>query len=250
MNKFVSRFNSFVRDIGAILFTPPARRPSPHCTNINMLLMHLCDFDADRFSYILQWLAFPLKNPGAKMCYGLIINGDQDTGKNLFFQHVAAALHSGEARIVHADTLHSHRFTSWIGAPLVVVDGNVTQRGVARVKELMTAGTVNVHRSGSLACTVPNRMNFVFLSGDINPLRLDVAERRFLVIDAPPARERAFYQAVEYEIKSGGVDAFREYLMHGIDLAGFNESTMPPGMNRSGSNRGRVSARQPDPEAA
>lgn len=240
MNNLVFRFNSFVRDLGAILFTPAAPRPTPHCTNINMLLMHLCDFNADHYSYILQWLAYPLRNPGAKMCYGLIINGDTGTGTNLFFQHVAAMLYDGQARVIHADAL-SARFTNWVGAPLVVIDGNVTQRAVARIKGLMTAATVNIARKGEQR-TERNRMNFVFLSGAGNWVRAEVADRRFLIVEAPPAREKVFYQAVQYEIQNGGIDAFREYLMRGIDMEGFNETTMPPGLSRFGTNRTRTAA--------
>lgn len=230
MKDFIFRLNSFIHKIGVLINTPRPARPrhiSPHCTNINMLLMHLCDFDADRYSYILQWLAYPLRNPGAKMSYGLIINGAAGTGINMFFQLVAVALHQGKGRIIHADVL-SNRFNSWAGAPLIVIDGHVTERTLAQAKQLMSSKSLIVESKGQPPREMPNQMNFVFLSGDINPLKVAGAERRFMVLEAPPPRERAFYQAIATEIADGGGDAFRQYLLHGIDMAGFNETTLPP----------------------
>jgi putative DNA primase/helicase len=244
----VTRFNLWIRSLAVVINTPPVRRTPANCTNINMLLMHLCDFNADHYSYILQWLAYPLRNPGAKMRYGLIFNADSATGSQIFKQ-IAIALHGEAARAIDADAL-SDRYTNWVGAALVVIDGRISQRSLARIKDLMTAATVNVDVKGKAPFTVPNGMNFVFVSGDRNPIRADVADRRFMVIETPPAREKVFYQAVRYEIENGGVDAFREYLMHGIDLDGFNETTLPPGLGRAGSNGMRARQAHAEREAA
>lgn len=229
MKYFVRSLKNFIRTVGAMICTP-APQTSVQCNNIRMLLLHLCDFNQQQYCYILQWLAYSLRNPGAKMCYGLIVAGDHGTGKSLFFQHVAVPLFKGMGRIVHADVL-SDRFNNWAGAPLVVIDGNITQRTLARIKGLMTSNSLVINRKGPLE--IPNGMNFVFLSGDINALRLDVAERRFMILEAPPARERAFYRAVAHEIREGGIDAFRRYLLREVDLTGFNETTRPPGLARA-----------------
>lgn len=232
MKEFFRRLSSWMHRISVIISTPPPRpvRVSAHCTNINMLLMHLCDFDADSYSYVLQWLAYPLRNPGAKMSYGIVVNGNgYRSGTSLFFQHVAVSLHQGNAKIIHSSQLDD-RYKSWATAPLVVVDGSATQRAMDIVKGLMAADNLLINRKGQLPALAENRMNFVFLSDDINSRRRSLAARRFMVIDAPPARERVFYQAIAHEIENGGVDAFRDYLMHGIDMDGFNETTLPPGL--------------------
>lgn len=232
MKDFIRRLARFAHKISVIISTPPARplRVSSHCTNINMLLMHLCDFDDKRYSYVLQWLAYPLKHPGAKMSYGLVVSGGEGTGKKLFFHDVALALHRGKGRIIHATRLSDH-LAGCLDSSLVVIDGNFTQRTVARVKALMTSKSVTIEAGATqLPREIPNQINFAFLSGDTNPICDFGGSRRFMIIDAPPRRERCFYQAIRHEIKNGGVDAFRDYLMHGIDLEGFNESTLPPGL--------------------
>ena len=230
----IQRLTSIIHTIGVKISTPPAApvRISAHCTNIDVLLMHLCDFDRERYSYILRWLAYPLRNPGAKMRYGLAIKGEEGTGMSLFFRDVAVALHQGDGRAIHADALNSTFNHSWAGAALVVVNGKVARHALERMKTLMTSDSVIVYRAHEPARWVPNRMNFIFTSGDVDFLPV-VTGRRFMVVEAPPAREKAFYQAVASEIKDGGVDAFRDYLLHGIDMAGFNETTIPPGLERA-----------------
>lgn len=230
--KFIQRLTAFIHKIDVLINTPRPNYGSTRCTNINMLLMHLCDFNREQYCYILQWLAYPLRHPGAKMCYGLVINGEQNTGLNLFFQHVAVAVHQGHARIVHAGVL-SDRLQNIVAAPLVVVDGAITARTIERVKVLMASESVSVKRKDYPVRSVSNGMNFILLSGDMNMLPAAGMARRFMVMEAPPARDRAFYQAVESEIKDGGIDAFRDFLRRGIDMDGFNETTVPPGFERA-----------------
>jgi putative DNA primase/helicase len=234
MKNFIRRLTSFIHEIGVMINTPPPAptRVSAHCTNIDVLLMHLCDFDRERHTYILRWLAYPLRHPGAKMRYGLVIKGDEGTGLNLFFQDVAVALPPGNGRVIRADALDSRFNDGWAGWPLVVVDGSVPRHAMAHVKGLMTSDSVVVDRKGGPAKWVPNRMNFIFMSGHADAIPTGT-DRRFMVIEAPPAREKAFYRAIENEIKDGGVDAFRDFLLHGIAMGSFNETTVPPGFERA-----------------
>jgi putative DNA primase/helicase len=231
--KFVQRFNSFIHTIAVMIDTPAPARVSAHCTNIDVLLMHLCDFDRERYTYILRWLAYPLRNPGAKMRYGLIVKGEPRTGIKTFFQHVAIALHQGAGRIVHPGALNATLNHSWAGAPLVVVNGSVPRHAMAHVKALITSDTVIVERKHEPARWVPNRMNFVFLTGNRDAIPAAPDNRRFMVLEAPPAREEAFYRAIEREIEDGGIDAFRHFLLHVVPMGSFNETTVPPGVERA-----------------
>ncbi len=75
---------------------------------------------------------------------------------------------------------------------------------------------------------VPNQMNFVFLTGELDFLPSGSEDRRFMVLEAPPAQAPRFYQAVTNEIENRGIDAFRDFLMFGLDMEGFDENTLPP----------------------
>jgi putative DNA primase/helicase len=233
MKSFMTRSHSMLTALRALIGSVPPATPhiSAHCTNIHMLLMHLCDFDRVRYAYILKWLAYPLRHPGAKMRYGLAIKAEKGTGASLFFHQVALALHQGAGRAIDIGHFGDQFNEQWAGAPLLLVDG-FPQVLTAHLKSLLTSETITIRRKGKTFMEVPNHMNFIFLSGAHHALPAGT-DRRFMVLETPPRREALFYQAVASEIKDGGVDAFRYFLMHGIDLGGFNETTIPPGFERT-----------------
>jgi hypothetical protein len=201
----------------------------PHCGNIRTLLLHLCDMDEQLCLWVLRWLAFPLRNSGAKMSTAVIINGYNGTGMSLFFERVAARLHGDNGRVITARQLHDGFFSRYVAASsLVAVDGPVAPRHVARLKELISAESIIVSDAGQAPRTRPNRLNFVFMSSSPDFLPEDIGNRRFVVIEAPPARQASFYEAIRHEIEHGGVDAFREYLMRDLVMGDFNADTPPP----------------------
>jgi predicted P-loop ATPase len=201
------------------------------------LLAHLCDMDDELQLWVLRWLAYPLRNPGAKMSTALVFNGGEGSGKSLFLNFVVAELYGDVAARVRPRDLHSV-FNGWIeGVSLAVVDGEFARSHVARMKEAMTAESFVIGRKGQLAKRIPNRLNFIYVTSSPDFLPADVGNRRFTVIEVPPARQRPFYQAVLHEIAEGGADAFRDYLMHGLDMGTFNESTLPPASVRQGDTR-------------
>ena len=227
MKNLGKRIVSLVRAAWAHLTSAP-QTPPPHCGNINHLLLHLCDYDYELHAWVLRWLAYPLRNPGAKMERGLIVNGGEGTGKNMFFEHVVARLYGDAARYVGERKL-AGAFTPWMpGARYIVVTGILSRKCVPALKQLVSSQFVTVNQKGLPAYTVENEMNFVFLADSDNFVPPELEQRRFVVIEAPPKREPRFYRAVADEINNGGVDVFRDYLMHQLDMEDFTQYTKPP----------------------
>jgi putative DNA primase/helicase len=209
------------------VFVPaPSWRPA-RCGNIKTLLLHLCDMDDQLCLWTLRWIAFQLRNPGAKMTAGLIINGTHP-GKSLFFEDVLVELFDQNARVILADQLHD-MFTSWAAAPtsMVIVHGTFKSRHIARLKSLITTQDVVLGLRDQVPQTRRNRLNFVFLSKSPEFLPHS-GSRRFTILETPPVWPRPFLQAVKAEIDNGGVHDFRDYLMRDLDMGKFNESTLPP----------------------
>jgi hypothetical protein len=234
--------NRFITDTIAILgaagaralphlqraFAAPTDTRPAHCGNILTLLAHLCDMDEDVRVWVLRWLAYPLRNPGAKMATALIFNGGEASGKTLFFARVVAQLYGSNAAKVRPSDLHS-KFNPWaVGANLVLVEGEYAPRHIERMKALITVSPVEINVRGQVPRTVPNRLNFIHTTSRDDFLPMEVGNRRFVVVKVPPARPRAFYEAILHEMANGGIDAFRDYLMHGLDMGDFNENTLPP----------------------
>ncbi len=218
---------TFVRTISRIISPARGGSMSAQCVNINALLMHLCDFDQPTYRYIIKWLAYPLQNPGAKMERAILMNGEPGTGSKIFFERVIAKIYGSSARIVHPRAADGH-FASWTGgAAFVVVDGAVSKAAMSKFKKLMTSVLV-VSNFGYEMESETNCMNFVFLTHSSEFLPLSAVSQRFFAVEAPPARERLFYDAVLAEIANGGVEAFSRYLKHEVNLEGFNQFSAPP----------------------
>lgn len=236
----VAVVNASLARMKTMLSTPAAApidaRPA-HCGNIMTLLAHLCDMDDELRLWVLRWLAYPLRNPGAKMSTALVLNGGEGSGKSLFMNFVVAEVYGSVAAKIRPRDLHRVLNGRIEGVSLAVVDGEFERSHLARMKAAMTAEFLAVERKDEAPKMVPNRLNFIYVTSSPDFLPADVGNRRFTVIEVPPARQREFYQAVVHEIAESGADAFRDYLMHGLDMGTFNENTLPPAAVRGGDRR-------------
>lgn len=224
LQRIATSAKTFVRTMSRVMAPAPGKMPV-NSVNINALLLHLCDFDQQTYRYVTRWLAYPLQKPGAKMQHALIINGAEGTGKSLFFGRVMATIYGDAARLVNSNGIDS-RFNEWAsGARFVVSEGRLTR--LAGLKALIAGDQVQINQKHREPRVEPNTMNFVFVTSSPDFLPLSLADRRFVAVEAPPAREALFYKAVAEEIANGGAHAFRAYLM-GLDLADFNQFSAPP----------------------
>jgi hypothetical protein len=229
MQKLIEKLQLF----GAAMlrpFTDRSAHQPPNFANIRALLLHLCDYNEALCHWVLCWLAYPLRNPGAKMAMGLVVNGEEGTGKSLFFDTIVRRLYGDDGVAVRdASQLHA-AFTRWAaGTRLAVFEGKFTKNNAARLKELIAAVAIGyIDANGPRGQTRKTRMNFVFLSTSSEFLPVVESDRRLALLEVPPRQVPRFYLAVRAEIDNGGVDAFREYLMRGLDLRGFDEHTRPP----------------------
>lgn len=202
-----------------------------NCLKIQTLLMHLVDGNDDMYMWIARWLAYPLRNPGAKMETSIIMHGDEGSGKNFFFEKVVKAIY-GEYGYVIGNAQLEANFNDWASMKLFMVADEVVTRAElkqmkGKLKYLISGDSIIINPKGLPEHSERNQMNFVFLSNELVPLALDKTDRRYLVIWTPPALGREFYGEVAQEIDAGGIQAFYHYLMHEVDMGDFNEHTKP-----------------------
>ncbi|MFC5551772.1 DNA translocase FtsK [Massilia aerilata] len=201
------------------------------CIQILTLLSHLCDGNEDLETWIARWLAYPLRNPGAKMETSIIMHGDEGSGKNFFFERVVKPIYGAYGYVIGNDQLES-KFNDWASMKLFMVADEVVTRAElkqmkGKLKGLISGDTVIVNPKGLPEHVEKNQMNFVFLSNELQPLALDKTDRRYLVVWTPPALTKEFYQSVAEEIRQGGIEAFYHYLVHELDMGDFDQHTKP-----------------------
>jgi len=218
----VALLQKSVRDLDAAA----DMRPAPF-GNIMTLLAHLCDHDDAMRIWVLRWLAQQLRTPGARMSTAVVFNGGAGSGKTLFLRYVVAQLFHNEAPWIRSYQLQNI-FNDWASdGGLVIVDGCFSETDAMWMKRYMTASEIVLHSRGREPRAVPNTLNFIFQSG-AEDFSTPAGCRRFTVIDVPPARDKAFYHAILHEIACGGVESFRDYLLHELDMGGFDSSTPAP----------------------
>ncbi len=201
------------------------------CSKILTLLAHLCNGDEDLTMWVARWLAYPLRNRGAKMESSIIMHGDEGSGKNFFFEKVVKKIY-GEYGYVIGNAQLEAQFNEWASRKLFMVADEVVTRSELRhmkgkLKYLITGESIIINPKGLPEYSEANHMNFVFLSNELQPLALDKTDRRYLVLWTPPALLREFYVGVAQEIEQGGVEAFYYYLMHELDMGDFDRHTKP-----------------------
>jgi len=202
-----------------------------NCLKIQTLLMHLVDGNYELYEWIARWIAYPLRNPGAKMETSIIMHGDEGSGKNFFFEKVVKAIY-GEYGYVIGNAQLEANFNDWASMKLFMVADEVVTRAElkqmkGKLKYLISGDSVIINPKGLPEHSERNQMNFVFLSNELVPLALDKTDRRYLVIWTPPALGREFYVEVAQEIAAGGIEAFYYHLMYELDMGDFNEHTKP-----------------------
>lgn len=204
------------------------------CDMLLELLFYQCSREPnarDIYQWVLKWLAYPIKNPGAKMHSAIVIHGPQGTGKNRFFE-AYGKIYGPYFRVLGQEALEDKFNADWAEKKLFIVGDEVLARGEMfhiknRLKGFVTSETIRVNPKNVAAHNEKNCMNIVFLSNERQPIVLENDDRRHCVIWAPPKPDDGFFAEINDEIDNGGIAALHDYLLK-LDLGDFRPWTKPP----------------------
>lgn len=207
------------------------------CRPILELLAYLCRDSAGTdegraavVAWVLRWLALPLQRPGTKLRSALVVHGPQGAGKNLLFE-IVAAIYGQYALVVGQDQLED-KFNDWASMKLFLIGDEVVARQELyhhknKLKAFITGETIQINAKMLPLRTESNHCNVVFLSNEQQPLALEPGDRRYFVIYTPPREETDLYSRVADCLRTGGREAFYDYLL-ALPLQGFDAFSIPP----------------------
>ena len=224
LNLVLASIRSAFGSLGPVPALGPVSTP-----NINALLLNLCEGDRDRALWVLRWLAYPLRNEGAKMATALLVAGVAGSGKSLFFEQIIAPMHG--PRAVKPGPRFSVQFNAWMSRKhYVLVDelrGYSTKP--AALKNMITSQSIMIDQQGRLPKLERNTMNFVFLTSHIDALpALGDDDRRFMVLTPASSLRPEVYTAVAGEIADGGIEAFHHFLTQQLEMDDFTTRAALP----------------------
>lgn len=204
------------------------------------LIQYLCSGEAGMAealaNYLLDWMAYPLQNPGAKMTIAVIMHGPQGTGKSIIFKGLARIYGMGDpfrdySVILDQKALQDSFNADWENKLFVlaeeVVNSSEKWQLKNELKELVTGGRIRIRKVFTDAYYQKNQLQMVFLSNEGQPLPLDNGDRRHLVIWTPGPLSEEFYTEVRHEQEHGGIEALYHHLLQ-RDLSKFSPYRHPP----------------------
>jgi putative DNA primase/helicase len=202
-----------------------------NCEPILALLRHLVGELDTIYEWVLDWIAYPLQNPGAKMPTSIIMHGDEGSGKSHFWE-IVRGLYGVYGISIGQDQLED-KFNDWMSRKLFCICDEVLSRQEMRhlkgkLKQMISERRLMINAKMLPVRYEANHVNLVFLSNELQPNALDASDRRYCVIWTPPKRDdMLFYQRVAHCRDNGGLEAFYHQLLH-RDLSKFDPFSPPP----------------------
>lgn len=196
------------------------------------LVTHLCNGDNATYKFLLDWIAYPLQNPGSKMASAILMHSEtHGSGKSLFFEEFVKSIYGEYGATLGQHQLES-QYTDWRSRLLFALFEEIFSRDqkyshTGTIKHMITGKTHRVEKKFVSGWEESNYMNGVFLSNEIQPFPLEPSDRRFLVIWPENKLPDELKAEVMHSLQHGGVEAFYYELMH-RDLSGMTTHTEPP----------------------
>ncbi len=182
-------------------------------------------------AWFLQWLAYPLQNPGEKVLTAVLLHSRrQGVGKS-FIGYLMGDIYGSNFNVVGQDELTS-KYNDWVVSKQFIlgeeITGNNSRREADRLKNIITREKLNVSIKYQPGYVMQDCANFLFTSNHVDALFLDDYDRRTVVHEIAGApKPDAFYARIDaWRNKYKGVTLFH-YLLN-VDLEGFNPKARAP----------------------
>jgi hypothetical protein len=184
-------------------------------------------------TWVTQWFAYPLQNPGCKLASALLVWGrQQGTGKTMIGE-TFAAIYGKNYGTVNNMQLAS-QFNEWALDKQFIVGDEISlgdKRGTANsLKDMITRPTLRMNIKNRKSYVVRDCANYYFTSNHEDAIFLENADRRIFVhhSDVQPLAS-SYYQAYQRWLRhEGGAARLFHYFLHEVDLADFDAQGRAP----------------------
>ena len=223
--KFITSLFAKLRTFFGSIAQPAAPAGTTTAPHIRMLLLHLCNQDAEQATWVARWLAYPLRHPGAKMQTALLVAGLQAAGKSLLFEKVVGPMYGSQAQL--GGVLPRRTFNGWaIGKRYAVLQEiQLADLATGTIKSLIASPNIVVRRHGMPDIAISNSLNVVLMTAD------DVQQpgdcRRLVALKPQHPLPVELAAAVAHEIENGGLVDFHQYLTQELDMGNFDQYATP-----------------------
>lgn len=139
---------------------------------------------------LIDFLAYHVQNPGAKIRWAVLLQGGQGCGKTAIFEAMQGVLGAENAKPINAETLMESRFTKWAsGAQLRAIEevrvvGENRHAVMNKLKPYITNDTISVEKKGKDETEIPNCTNYIMFTNHHDALAVQDGDRRYFILQS------------------------------------------------------------------
>jgi hypothetical protein len=200
--------------------------------------------DKDIRKWVLDWLAYPVQNPGEKLTSALVFVGPPGVGKSLMAELMRKVYGRRNALSVDKATLGGAFNGVMAHRQFIVLDELYADSGSAmaflnKVKKLITDTSIVVNTKGVPEYDATNCANYLITTNYMDSLPMDADDRRFCVVrfePVEPVDQEYWTDFVYWMEEEVGYECWHHYLLQ-RDLTDFNPSAPAPYTSEKGEMR-------------
>ncbi len=175
----------------------------PMPKTILRLIFHLCNYDEERYRWMLNWLAAFFQTL-RKSQVSLLLRGEQGAGKGILFERVISPLFGETFCPIVDDERLKARFNTWaLNAVFINLDeishGDKKDRVKTKniLKKLITSERLQIEGKGENAGEKRIFANILITSNEPLPVSIEPSDRRFTVFETGGSLRRSGWNIEE-----------------------------------------------------
>ena len=183
-------------------------------------------------AWFLQWLAYPIQNPGGKnLTAVLLISEAQGIGKS-FIGYIMGGIYGDNFSVIDAEALSSPNNGYCVNKQLILgeeITGGNSRANADRLKNMITRESIYVNIKYQPQYHINDLCNWLLTSNHVDALFLETRDRRAVVHDVKSETSPfAFYKRIDKWRENGGPAHVFHYLLNDIDLSDYDPKRPAP----------------------
>lgn len=151
----------------------------------------------------LDYLAYCVQRPGAKIRWAPLLKGVEGDGKSVFVTAMQHILGYQNVRVLDSATLESSDFTGWrvgqcfTGVEEMKLHGHNRHDVFNKLKTPLSNDSVEVHCKGKEPVTLPNTTNYILFTNFDDGMPINDNDRRIMVLRSPFNKTKDLHDVID-----------------------------------------------------
>ena len=198
---------------------------------LELILGHVRLLAGEQAPYVLQWLGHMFQQPMVKPGVCLVFKSKQGAGKNIFWEWIMRIMGSGLCNMFTDIAQMAGKFNTRLKGKMLNIGNELANysgfKVADKLKALITDKKLTIEPKGKEAYEIIDLARMVLLTNNEQPVRAEVGDRRFLMMECSSARigDKEYFTKLAADMDRLEVDMWN-YLTN-ISLAGFDPHKAP-----------------------